>query len=149
MKPETSIHRQVTAALIPVEGKLFIAQRPPLKKFGLLWEFPGGKVEADETLEASLMREIEEELCWNIRVGDLFERIEYRQPDLNIDLYAFWCTVKGGMLCLKEHVKYCWASPGELRNFGFTKADFQLVLSIEKLKELPSMQADSKPTSTS
>ena len=58
----------VTAALISSQGRLFVAQRPPWKKFGLLWEFPGGKVEPGEGLEQSLVREIKEELCLDIRV---------------------------------------------------------------------------------
>jgi 8-oxo-dGTP diphosphatase len=146
MKPESPRRFQVTAALITKQGKLFIAQRPPLKKYGLLWEFPGGKVESDESLEESLIREIDEELCWDIRVGDLFEHVRYVQDDLNIDLYAFWCAIRGGKFCLREHVKYYWAHPSELKNFGFTKADYKLVLSIERLSELPDLDGSPNPT---
>ena len=137
MKDETAVYSRVTAALIPVQGRLFIAQRPPQKKFGLLWEFPGGKVEAGESLEDSLIREIREELCWEIRVGGLFQRIRCRLPDLSIDLYAFWCEILGGTLCLREHVAYQWTSVRELIQFGFTEVDHQLVLMLQALPELP------------
>jgi 8-oxo-dGTP diphosphatase len=128
---------QVTAALIPEGGRLFIAQRPPHKKFGLMWEFPGGKVEIGETLEESLAREIREELCWDIRVGDFFRQINHETPDLRIDLYAFWCTVRGGTLCLREHAACCWAYPEELRTVGLTLPDLRLLPFIEDLGELP------------
>jgi 8-oxo-dGTP diphosphatase len=137
MATESLYYFQVTAALIPAQGRIFIAQRPPHKKFGLLWEFPGGKVERGESLEESLIREIREELCWDIQVGELFKRIHTGQYDMVIDLYAFWCTIQGGSLCLREHVAYYWAHTSELQHFGFTRADDQLVLFLEQLAELP------------
>lgn len=122
----------VTAAIIPLDGRLFIAQRPPGKKFGLLWEFPGGKVELGETLQESLRREISEELCWGIQVGDLFRHIHHHYFDFSIELYAFWCTVCAGELCLREHIAYHWASPEELGSFSFTAADRELVSLLKK-----------------
>lgn len=127
----------VTAALIPSRGKIFIAQRPPDKKFGLLWEFPGGKVESGESLQSSLIREIDEELCWEIQVGELFEHVHTRLQEFSVDLYAFWCIVKGGSLCLREHVAYHWVYPNELTRFDFTVADQRLVHSLGKLKNVP------------
>lgn len=122
---------QVTAALIPMRDRLFIAQRSPLKRFGLYWEFPGGKVEKGESLEESLVREIREELCWNIRVGKLFRHVSCRRRDLQIDLFAFWCTVEGGDLSLKEHAAFRWVPVSELRQYLFTDADAQLLPFLE------------------
>ena len=127
----------MTAALIPCRGRIFIAQRPPHKKFGLLWEFPGGKVESGETLQSSLEREIHEELCWKIQVGDLFQHVRFRLQEISIDLYAFWCVVQAGSLCLREHVAYYWAYPHEFARFEFTLADRSLVNALEKLPNLP------------
>jgi len=128
---------RVTAALISVGGRLFIAQRPPMKKFGLQWEFPGGKVEPGEGLRDSLIREIKEELCWEISVGKLFRCLRYSYPDFNIELYAYWCAIKEGRLCLKEHIAYRWTCLEELRRFDFTTADRQLIDHLEGLSELP------------
>lgn len=128
---------RVTAALIPSEGRIFIAQRPSHKKFGLLWEFPGGKVEVGETLEESLEREIREELCWKVRVGSLFKKVRYEGDNLRLDLHAFWCTIQGGAFRLREHAAYCWASPGQLKEFHFTEADRELLPLIEGLGALP------------
>lgn len=137
MHLSSSEYIQVTAALIPVRDRLFIAQRPPHKKFGLMWEFPGGKVEHGESLEASLVREIKEELCLEIAVEGLFQHIRCIQQDVKIDLYAFWCAYCSGELCLNDHVAYSWVSIEKLRAFHFTEADRQLILSIEKLERLP------------
>jgi 8-oxo-dGTP diphosphatase len=123
---------QVTAALITSGGRIFIAQRPPHKTSGLCWEFPGGKVEPGEQLEEALMREIREELCWDIRVGKLFQTIRHRSNSFGIDLHAFWCSIYGGSLKLREHVACHWARIEELKRFELTEADRQLALLMEQ-----------------
>lgn len=136
--PEREVRSRlcVAAALITADGRLFIAQRPPHKKFGLLWEFPGGKVEPGESLEDALRREISEELCWEVEVGPLFRHVSHRQPELEIDLFAFWCSIKCGTLCLREHVAYTWALPGQLHEYTFTSADNKLLLCLESLNSV-------------
>jgi 8-oxo-dGTP diphosphatase len=130
-------HLQVTAALIPLECRLFIAQRPPHKKNGLLWEFPGGKADKGERLEEALAREIREELGWRVEVRDLFLHVHHDRNDLGIDLFAFWCSIEEGELSLREHVDCCWALPRELRLYRFTEADIQLISPLENLERLP------------
>ncbi len=130
---------RVTAALIPSEGKLFVAQRPHWKKFGLLWEFPGGKVERGESLEESLIREIKEELCLDIKVGDLFRNVSYMDDDFSIDLYAYWCSIAGGTMCLREHVSFRWANVHELERIRLTEADRLLIPFLQGLPGLPEL----------
>jgi 8-oxo-dGTP diphosphatase len=127
----------VTAALIPIEGRIFIAQRPRHKKAGLLWEFPGGKVEPGERLRDGLIREIREELCWDVSVGPLFRKVRSRFDDFSIDLYAFWCEITGGELCLREHADCHWALPSELKRYRFTPADLELTHILEGFDGLP------------
>lgn len=127
----------VTAALISSQGRLFVAQRPPWKKFGLLWEFPGGKVEPGEGLEQSLVREIKEELCLDICVRGLFKKISQQGPDFAIDLHAYWCTICGGTLVLSEHIAFKWASLSELKGIDFTQADRLLIQFLESLPAFP------------
>lgn len=127
----------VTAALISSQGRLFVAQRPPWKKFGLLWEFPGGKVEPGEGLEQSLVREIREELCLDIRVRGLFKKISQQEPDFAIDLHAYWCAISGGTLRLTEHIAFKWADLSELKQIDFTQADRLLVPFLESLPVFP------------
>jgi 8-oxo-dGTP diphosphatase len=131
---------QVTAALIFSNGRIFIAQRPPNKKFGLHWEFPGGKVQAGESLQACLCREIREELNWEIQVGELFRHVQHEHDDLVIDLFAFWSRIISGHLELREHVACNWVRIPELRHFDFTKADRQLIVSLEELSNLRERQ---------
>lgn len=128
---------RVTAALIVERGRIFIAQRPPEKKYGHLWEFPGGKVERGETLEESLQREIMEELCWNVTVKELFLCVHHPLEDFDIHLYAYWCSILDGELDLKEHVAHYWALPSELHRFTFTRPDRVIVSSLEMLKGFP------------
>lgn len=127
----------VAAALIVAEGCLFIAQRPPHKKFGLMWEFPGGKVEPGESYQEALRREISEELCWEVEVGPLFHRVSHQQAELEIELHAFWCSIKCGTLCLREHVAFRWARPRQLREYVFTSADRELLFFLEDLESAP------------
>ncbi len=128
---------KVTAALIPLQGRLFVGQRPPWKKFGLLWEFPGGKVEPGEGLEQSLIREIKEELCLDIIVRELFGRICHGEHDFGIDLHAYWCEVISGRLCLSAHVAFMWANLPELKQINFTRADRLLIPFLENVPEFP------------
>ncbi|MCL5406499.1 MAG: (deoxy)nucleoside triphosphate pyrophosphohydrolase [Deltaproteobacteria bacterium] len=127
----------ITTALITSKGRLLVAQRPPLKKFGLLWQFPGGKVEPGEGFEESLVREIREELCLDIRVRSLFKTISRREPGFEVDLHAYWCEICGGSLCLREHVALKWVTMSELKGMEFTKADRLLMPFLEKLAEFP------------
>lgn len=130
---------QVTAALIPWQGRLFVGQRPPWKKFGLLWEFPGGKVEPGEGLEQSLVREIKEELCIDIVVRELFRNICHEERDFEISLHAYWCEVLRGKICLSAHVDFMWAGLAELRRVNLTRADRLLVPFLEALPEFPEL----------
>ncbi len=127
----------VTAALIPLSGRLFVAQRPLWKKFGQLWEFPGGKVEPKESLEESLVREIHEELSIDIRVLDFFKSLSYSRGDFSIDLHAYWCAVRAGRICLTEHIAFKWASLPELKTLALTEADRLLLPYLEKLPSIP------------
>jgi 8-oxo-dGTP diphosphatase len=116
-----------------------VAQRPPSKKFGLLWEFPGGKVEPGEGLEQSLIREIREELCLDIKVRGLFRTIRQQDLEPPIDLHAYWCEISGGTLCLSEHVAFMWVNVSELKQMNFTKADRLLIPFLESLPEFPDL----------
>ncbi len=137
MKETSTGHVVITSALITSQGRVLVAQRPPRKKFELLWQFPGGKVEPGEGLEESLIREIREELCLDIRIRGLFQTISPREPGFEVDLHAYWCKIRGGTLCLQEHIALRWVTVPELRSVDFTKADGLLIPSLEKLPEFP------------
>ena len=97
----------VVAAVIRKENKIFVTQRG-YGEFKDKWEFPGGKVEAGETSEQALVREIKEELDTQIKVGELIDTVEYDYPTFHLFMECYWCEVEKGHLVLKEHKAARW-----------------------------------------
>ena len=117
----------VAAALIFHDSKLLITQRPPDTHLAGLWEFPGGKKEADETWEDCLAREIREELGIEICVGRLIEVIEHSYPEKSVRLQFYACTWTGGTLALHGCAAAAWVRADELATYEFPAADEQLL----------------------
>lgn len=121
---------KVAAAIIMHGDKIFATQRG-YGEFKDGWEFPGGKIEAGETPQQALVREIREELDTEIEVGDLFDTVEYDYPTFHLSMDCFLCTVKSGNLVLKEHEAAKWLTKDHLDSVEWLPADKGL---IEKLK---------------
>lgn len=121
---------RVVGAVIVENGKILCAQRGPDKVLPALWEFPGGKIESDETPEQALIREIREEMLCQIEIGDQVERTVHEYDFATIDLTTFYCKVIEGKATLTEHVRIEWLSPGELGTLEWTPAD---IPTIQKL----------------
>jgi len=122
----------VTAAVIEKDGKILIARR--MRAFmGYHWEFPGGKLEENETLEECLKREIREELGIEISVGRL---ISSRKHVLNcqsaIMLYAYQAQPLSGDITLTDHDEIAWVSPRDLMGYTFPEPDRLIVKDILK-----------------
>ena len=96
------------------------------------WEFPGGKVEAGETPQQALAREIQEELATKIRVGDLITTIEYDYPAFHLSMDCFWCEVEEGKLKLLEAEDARWLTKEKLYSVSWLPADMKLIAEIEK-----------------
>lgn len=96
------------------------------------WEFPGGKIEAGETPQQALTREIQEELETEIRVGDFIGTIEYDYPIFHLSMDCFWCEVMNGELKLLEAEDAKWLSKDTLYSVQWLPADIILVEKIEK-----------------
>jgi mutator protein MutT len=122
---------EVSAALIFRNGKLLITQRHPNAHLGGLWEFPGGKREADETFEQCLVREIREELGIEIAVGELFEEITHDYPEKTVHLKFFLCQLLQGKPQTLGCAAFKWIGKPELSDYEFPAADVQL---LEKLR---------------
>ena len=97
------------------------------------WEFPGGKIEASETPQEALKREIMEELDTEIAVGERIDTIEYDYPDFHLSMDCFWCEIIKGNLVLKEHEAARWLKKEELEEVEWLPADIKL---IEKVKNI-------------
>ena len=120
----------VVAAVIFKDGKIFATQRG-YGAFKDGWEFPGGKVEAGESPEDALRREIREELETEIRVGELIDTIEYDYPDFHLSMLCFRCRVVAGRLTLLEHEAARWLSQEELDAVRWLPADVEVIRQLD------------------
>ncbi|MEH6520525.1 (deoxy)nucleoside triphosphate pyrophosphohydrolase [Sulfitobacter sp.] len=116
-------------ALIDVDGRVLLAQRPEGKSMAGLWEFPGGKVEVDETPEAALIRELDEELgidTWASCLAPLtFASHSYDDFHLMMPLFA--CRKWDGTPQPREGQTLKWVKPNEMRNYPMPAADIPLI----------------------
>lgn len=128
----------VVAALIYSGGKLLVCQRKRGSSFGLMWEFPGGKVKSGESLEEALARELEEELGTKAQIGPELYRTQHRYAELQEPLELIFFRVHIAPSCVRNRVfeQIEWRTPESLRELNFLPADREL---IEKLAsgELP------------
>ncbi len=122
----------VVAAVIMKEGRVFATQRG-YGEFKDGWEFPGGKVEAGESPEEALRREIREELEVEVNVGDLIDTIEYDYPAFHLSMKCYACTIAGGSPHLLEHEAARWLSADQLDSVAWLPADITLIPKIAGL----------------
>ncbi len=122
----------VVAAVIMKGGKVFATQRG-YGEFKDGWEFPGGKVEAGESPEEALRREIREELEVEVNVGDLIDTIEYDYPAFHLSMKCYACTIAGGSPHLLEHEAARWLSADLLDSVAWLPADITLIPKIAGL----------------
>ena len=122
----------VVAAIIIKDQKIFATQRG-YGEFKNGWEFPGGKFENGESPEHALEREIREELDAKIRVGELFETIEYDYPNFHLSMKCFLCSLISDQLTLREHEAAKWLTKENLSSVEWLPADITI---IDKLKSL-------------
>lgn len=123
---------RVVAAIIIDEGKIFATQRG-YGEFKGGWEFPGGKIEPNETPEAAIVREIKEELDTEVQVIELLDTVEYDYPKFHLSMDCFVCQVRSGDLVLKEHKAAVWLAKDALYSVDWLPADRVLIEKIEKV----------------
>jgi 8-oxo-dGTP diphosphatase len=127
---------EVAAGLVFRAGKLLITQRPQSSHLGGLWEFPGGKREANETFEDCLRRELAEELGIEIDIRELVETVTHHYPEKSVTLNFYRCAWKmhepRPLGCPAFH----WVTPEELSDYKFPEADVKLVALLGRRPDL-------------
>ncbi|OBZ08715.1 MULTISPECIES: (deoxy)nucleoside triphosphate pyrophosphohydrolase [Bacillales] len=119
---------RVAAAIIENEQRLLlIAKRRIEKSQGGLWEFPGGKLEEEESPEACLRRELMEEMGVEIEVQTYFGINEHWYGDLQIQLIAYRAKFIAGVIALIDHDEYRWVRSEQLADYSFAPADIKFV----------------------
>ncbi|MGQ0444911.1 MAG: (deoxy)nucleoside triphosphate pyrophosphohydrolase [Beijerinckiaceae bacterium] len=119
-------------ALIGQDRRVLIAQRPEPKSYAGLWEFPGGKVEADERPEAALVRELHEELGIAVDEACLapFTFSSFAYPDFHLLMPLYICRRWKGFVVARENQTLKWVRPRELRAYPMLPADAPLILAL-------------------
>ena len=125
----------VAVALVDIDGRVLIAQRPEGKSMAGLWEFPGGKVEEGEQPEAALIRELEEELGIDVSENCLapFTFASHSYDDFHLLMPLYVCRVWEGTATPKEGQVLKWVRPLQLKEYPMPPADVPLVAMLRDL----------------
>lgn len=123
--------RVVAAVVVRNDGKILCARSGNSKNpcVAWKWEFPGGKIDADETPENALARELLEEMDFPVLVGEKITTVCHAYPNCEIEMDAFLCTPAKPVadFVLREHIEACWLKPEELPKLDWADADKPIV----------------------
>lgn len=122
----------VTCAIIFYTNKVLAVQRGPTQDLPGKWEFPGGKMEHNESEEACLIREIREELCLDIQLDRRLSPVEHVYERYAIRLIPFTATIIGGELLLTEHQGHRWLTLESLKSIDWAPADWPIVYQLQE-----------------
>jgi 8-oxo-dGTP diphosphatase len=122
-------------ALIDADGRVLIAQRPPGRSMAGLWEFPGGKVEAGERPEITLIRELKEELGIAVKEDCLapLTFASHSYPEFHLLMPLYVCRRWDGTITPLEGQKLAWVRPNKLRDYPMPPADVPLISHLMNL----------------
>jgi 8-oxo-dGTP diphosphatase len=120
-------HLHVACAIIEQEGTVLAAQRSAAMTLPLKWEFPGGKIEAGESPEECLSRELKEELGISVFIGTALSPATHSYPDFTVTLYPFTCRLAGGIITAHEHHALQWIEPHRMPELDWAAADLPVI----------------------
>ena len=113
-----------------IEWLQYFATQRGYGEFKDYWEFPGGKIEAGESREEALKREIREELDTEISVDTFLTTVECDYPAFHLTMHCFLCSIRSGHLVLKEHENAAWLNREELGSVDWLPADVEVVKKL-------------------
>ncbi len=127
---------EVVAAAIFEGDRVLCVQRGPNEKayISKKWEFPGGKIEAGESHETALAREIREELKLQIHVGEHLVSVDHRYEHFRLVMHVYSCHALSGPLQLTEHLDHRWLRPAEMNDLDWAAADVPVVKALQGLE---------------
>jgi A/G-specific adenine glycosylase len=117
----------VAIAVLLHDSRILIGQRRHGDSFAGLWEFPGGKREAGESLEQAVIRELREELAIEARVVESIPSIEHQYPNVRVRLCPFWCELVAGDPKPLASQQLIWIEPSDMGNYAFPQANASLI----------------------
>lgn len=117
----------VAAVFTDNQERIYCAKRANQGELALKWEFPGGKIEAGESHQEALIREIKEELSADIEVLDYITTVQHQYNTFHITMHVYNTTIINGQLLLSEHVAHKWAKKNELLELDWADADIPVV----------------------
>lgn len=121
----------VVAAIIVENNKILATQRAS-GDFKGQWEFPGGKVESNESSVIALIREIKEELNIYIEVYEMLCNVNYQYPKFYMSMECYICRIKSGEIELNDHRDYKWLERNELFDIKWLPADVEVVIKLDE-----------------
>lgn len=128
---------EVCCAIIRKGECLLAVQKGPESSMPMKWEFPGGKINKEETPEACIIREIGEELCVDLVILQRLKSVEFHYPEKSILLVPFLCEISSRQLTLTEHIDIKWFMLPEWRGINWAAADQELILkNLDLLQNL-------------
>jgi 8-oxo-dGTP diphosphatase len=125
----------VACALIDTDARVLLAERPPGRSMAGLWEFPGGKVEAGERPEETLIRELKEELGITVKEACLapLTFASHAYPDFHLLMPLYVCRRWDGTVAPQEGQRIAWVRPNKLRDYPMPPADEPLIAHLTGL----------------
>ena len=123
---------KVTGAIIQRENKFLICRRGPDEIAAGLWEFPGGKLEINETLEDCILRELKEELDIDAELHSLYDNYRFKSKDVIYDLYFFKIKEYSGNLLKRVHDEMKWVKLKDFHHYSFLPGDTPVINKLEK-----------------
>jgi 8-oxo-dGTP diphosphatase len=124
----------VTCAIILFDDKILVTQRSEQMKLPLKWEFPGGKLEINESVEECIIREIKEEINIEVAITRKMSNSIFDYGDFKINLIPFVADYVSGKIILSEHRAYKLLEKEELLNFDWAEADIPILEEFLKLE---------------
>ncbi len=118
---------QVAIGVVEDGDHVLITRRPPEGLLGGLWEFPGGKIENNETPEQACVREIAEEVSLDVDVIEFVTRVRHAYTHFKVELDVFLCRYKGGKVSLNSATDYRWITRDEFQQYAFPKANHKFI----------------------